>query len=308
MQRKLLCATLIVATLGFGGCGSIDNAGSAPNTESNTTVENAEIEPADQENQQGDIKTENAEATIDEQVVYEQDGIKITAKGLDSDSSFMGTELKLLIENDSEKNITVQARNVSVNGYMVDSNMSAEVAAKKKSNDSLTFLSSSFETCGIEQIAEMEFNFHIFNSDSWEDSIDSDMILIKTSCADSYVQKYDDSGDVIYEDSSIKIISKGLSEDSSFMGPSLVLYIENNSDKGLTVQARDTSINGFMLDATLSPEITSGKKTIASMIFLDSDIQENQIENIENIETSFHIFNSDDWSDAIDTDIISVEF
>lgn len=308
MKKKILYATLLIAALSFGGCGSADEIStSASSDETNVTEDITPAESEVQETQQSDPDVESNQVSIEEQIVYEQNGIKITATGIDIDGSFMGPELKFLIENESDKNITVQARNVSVNGYMVDSSMSAEVAPQKKSNDTLTFLSSSFEACNIEQIAEVEFSFHIFDSDSWEDSTDSDMILIKSSCADSYVQKIDDSGDVLYEDTNIKIVSKGLSEDDSFMGPSLMLYIENNSDKGLTVQSRDVSVNGFMLDATLSPEIAAGKKVIASMTFFDSDIEENGIESIENIETSFHIFYTDGWDTLIDTDAINVE-
>ena len=32
----------------------------------------------------------------------------------------------------------------------------------------------------------------------------------------------------------------------SIMGPSLIVYIENNTDKNITVQSQDVSVNGFM--------------------------------------------------------------
>lgn len=306
MKKKFLCTTLTFILLTLSGCGSTDDAvTSNPDTEIKT-VEESSTTVETQESLQTDTNTENPQVSIDEQIVYDYDGIKITATNLDF-SSFMGPELTFLIENNSDKNITIQARNVSVNGYMVDSTMSAEVMSQKKSNDSLTFSSNSFDECGIDQIAEIEFNFHIFDSESWEDFADSDTILIQTSCFNGYIQKYDDSGDVLYEDSNIKIISKGLSEEN-IMGPSLMLYIENNSDNGLTVQSKNTSINGFMIDATLSPEIAAGKKAIASMTFFDSDIKENGIENIENMETSFHIFYTDGWETLIDTDAINISF
>lgn len=220
----------------------------------------------------------------------------------------MGDNIKFLIENNSDKNITVQARNVSVNGFMVDSSMSADVAPGKKSNDSLTISSSSMEECRIEKIADVEFSFHIFDAESWDGIVDTDIISLKTSIADSYTQEYDDSGEVIYEDDNVKIISKGISDDSSIFGKSLILYIENNSDSNLTIQTRDVSVNGFMVDPIFSPEIASGKKVIKGMTFMDSDIEENSISEFENVEMSFHIFYTDGWDTLKDTEPVIVEF
>ena len=228
--------------------------------------------------------------------------------GLELHGSFFGSELKLLIENDTDNGITVQARNVSVNGYMVDTSMSVDVASKKKSNDALTFMERSLEECGIEQIAEIDFSFHIFNSDSWDSLIDTEVIHIDTSCAGSYVQSYDDSGEVIYDNNGIRIVAKGILEDSSYMGPSLIVYIENNTEDAITIQSRDVSINGFMVDPIFSCEIMPGKKAIDDITFMNSDIEENQIESIDEVEISFHIFKTDGWDTIQDTDPITVNF
>lgn len=132
------------------------------------------------ENEQKLNKEEKSEAIIEKQVVFDQDGIVITATGIELNGSFMGHEVKFLIENNTEKNLVVQARDVSVNGYMVFTSMSAEVSSGKKINDSLTIDIDSLEESGIEDIEYIDFSFHIFNDDSWDDSIDTEMIHIET--------------------------------------------------------------------------------------------------------------------------------
>ncbi len=308
MKRKLLCTILIATILSFTGCSSSNSASqNEVSPPANNSVENEkETSEEPQETEEPTPADENI--TIEETIVFEQDGIKITANSFDNSNSLFGPEIKFLIENDSERNITVQARNVSINGYMVDSSMSADVMPQKKNNDSLTFMESSLEQCGIEKIAEIEFSFHIFDSDSWDDIINSDMITLKTSCAETYVQNYDDSGEVIYDGGDFRIISKGLSEDTSLFGPSVILYIENNMDEGITIQARDTSINGYMIEPTLSPEIAPHKRIVTTMTFFESDMEENQIEKIEAIETSFHVFYTDGWDNIIDTEPLTINF
>ena len=78
--------------------------------------------------------TASTAVTVQEGVIFEQDGIRITLKGFDEKGLF-GPELKFLIENDTDMDIIVQTRNESVNGYMIDASMSAEVASGKKAND-----------------------------------------------------------------------------------------------------------------------------------------------------------------------------
>ena len=71
------------------------------------------------------------EITVDQQLVLDEKDIKITVTGLELDG-WLGPQLKLLIENDSAENITVQSRLSSVNGFMIYSTISEDVAALKK--------------------------------------------------------------------------------------------------------------------------------------------------------------------------------
>lgn len=300
-MKKKLFVCLIAVSIAISGCGrsqeTQDISESVPASSEEKTVS--------EQDDSSDSET-MPDLSIEEQVIFDQDEIKITATGIDSEGSFMGSNLNLLIENNSDKNITVQARNVSVNGYMVDTSMSADVASQKKSNDSLTLSDSSLNECGIERIANLEFSFHIFDSETWDTIIDSEMMDIKTSYADIYTQSYDDSGDLIYEDGSVRIISKGMTNDSIF-GPGWKLYIENKLDQNITIQTRDTSIDDFMIDAIFSAEIAGKKRIIDSMTFMSSDLEENDLSDFHNIETSFHIFYTDGFDTVIDTEPLMID-
>ncbi|MDL2324027.1 hypothetical protein LJC61_02590 [Ruminococcaceae bacterium OttesenSCG-928-A16] len=113
------------------------------------------------------------------QVLVEQDGIKITYKGIATDG-FIGPEVKVLVENDTEKAITVQVRDLSINGFVVNTSMSADVPAGKKANDTISIFSSSLEENDIkpEEIKDIEFTFHVFESDGWDTLFDTEIITI----------------------------------------------------------------------------------------------------------------------------------
>lgn len=297
MKRVLSLVIVALLVLSFSACGSVSTGDlqepSGISSNNGNSNENQTATPQ--------------EATITETVLVDEAGVKITAKSLDT-KGFMGPEIKLLIENNSGKDLTFQCRNASVNGYMVEPMMSVDVVNGKKANDSLTFMNSDLELCGITEIADMEFSFYIFTTADWEDYLETPLIQLKTSLADSYQYTYDDSGDVAYEGNGVKIVVKGLSEDMSIMGPSVVVYIENTGDKDVTVQTRDVSVNGFMLDPIFSCDIGAGKHAVDTITFMSSDFEENGISAIESLELSFHIFDFDSWDTIVDTDVISLTF
>lgn len=114
-----------------------------------------------------EIPTEPTSVKIDETLLIDESGIKITAKRLDFSKS-SGPALIVLIENNSGSDITVQCRKSSVNGYMIETIMSENVSNGKKANASITFKRGDLETCNISTIADMEFNFTAFSSDTDE--------------------------------------------------------------------------------------------------------------------------------------------
>ena len=122
---------------------------------------------------------------------------------------------------------------------------------------------------------------------------------------ESFSQTYDDSGEVIYDENGIKIVYQGVNSDDSIFGPEAVLYIENNTEQTITVQSRDTSVNGFMMDPAFSPEITPGNKIVSGMTFMSSDLEANNVTDFETIETSFHIFN-ENYDSVVDTEPITI--
>ena len=309
-KTKLLAVLLCLALFASMALGSGSSDSGEDKEITNVTNPNSEKESDNAQAEDNATTEDNAEdtsaVTIEEQVLFEGNDIKITATGMED--GLFGTELKLLIENNSSKTVTIQARNSNMNGFMVDTMMSADVAAGKKANDSLTFQTSGLKDCGIETIATMEFSFHIMDAETWEDIVDTDMIIVNTSVASTYVQEVDDSGEVLVEANGVKIVGKGLSADDSFWGPGVILYIENNSDKNITIQTRDVSVNGFMVETIMSEEIVAGKKAMSAVQFLSTDLESNSITDITDVELYFHIFDTESWDTVFDSDVIAISF
>ncbi len=112
------------------------------------------------------------------------------------------------------------------------------------------------------------------------------------------------SGQVVYEKGAIKITYTGLKEENR--SKSFCFLIENNSSKAITVQARDESINGFMVSGIMSDDVQPGKKANAELTYYNSTLEENGIGTIENLELSFHIFDEKTWETIDDSKMIKI--
>ena len=62
----------------------------------------------------------------------------------------------------------------------------------------------------------------------------------------------------------------------------------------MTVQTRDESVNGFMVGTYFSCDVCAGKSAVDRIVFSSTEFDENNIENFETVEFTFHIFKTDD--------------
>lgn len=286
---------------------TVTSCGESTTETKNPELKSEETNVTETKASKSEVLEDNTEIeTITQTVLLDEAGVKITAKSIDK-SGWMGPEIKLLIENNTDRNLTVQVRNCSVNGYMIDPSLSADVTPGKKINDTITFMESDLEASGIETFADIELSFHIFYSDDWETHLDSAPVTLKTSAADTYIYTYDDSGVTIYEKNSIKVVAKGLVTDELW-GPELKLYVYNGSNQPITVQTRDDSVNGFMVTTSASVEVDVGKHCMDAITFFSSDLEENEITDITEYEFSLHIYNSDTWDTIDDSEPIVLTF
>ncbi|MBQ9463462.1 MAG: hypothetical protein IJU68_07410, partial [Bacteroidales bacterium] len=66
-----------------------------------------------------------------------------------------------------------------------------------------------------------------------------------------------------------EIVIKELSKDNSILGPSILVYICNETGKNITVQSRNVSVNGFMINSIFSCDIVNGKHALDTISFIN---------------------------------------
>lgn len=251
-------------------------------------ADNTEEKPQKEKKGKGTKVATNG--SIEETVLLEEEGIKITATGLSY--SDYDVRLNLTIENNTEQKLSF-TNNIygyncnSVNGYMVNEGyLSADVAAGKKKNDSISFSYNELLLYGITEIADIQVWFTVKNDEY--DTVCEGTGQVQTSLAENYDYGADTlksmleskawekladcsidyySGEEVHNQDGIRIISQALITNRDDEKIALVEVI-NDLPETIYGDIRDVYLNGLLVtQGTWSRKaIAPGKRCIIEIL------------------------------------------
>lgn len=247
----------------------------------------------------------NFNGTITEQVVYDENNIKVTVEEMTYEE-YYGPTLSFLVENSSDKDITLSSKNVSVNNIVFSAYMYADVNAGKKSYEEMSFYESDLTAYGITEIGTVEFQFDIYEQETYEDIDDSDVIKLVINDKVSSVPA--PKGDKVYSKDGITVYTeKCTTEDDDYYDYVTRFFVINETKENVTLRCEDVSVNGFMVDPYCSISVPAGKMGYTNLYFYQSDLEDNKIKEIEEVEFYFNIYNSETYSTIIESEVITIK-
>ena len=205
--------------------------------------------------------------TIEETVIADTNGVKVTAKSLGRDHI---PYLNLTIENANDKDITVFFAPITVNGFQVPVDFkfetedgdsyetTATVPAGTTVDVVLVFDGGIMDEDHLSVITRIGFTTCLEDPDTCQ-VIASQKATINTSAYGSFDDAYDESGETVYDNNGIKLIYKGLSLDGM---NTPIFYIRNESGKDIVINAEEMKMNGEEIEGVLGAEVFSGCRSI----------------------------------------------
>ncbi len=298
---------IFVIGIGFSG-GDDDSKKEIISSDQSEEKDVAEQQKDTSEEQQEseDLKEDqkkNDNTTIEQLVIFDHDGVTITATEYVTDSIW-GESVKLLIENNSDKAVGIGCNALIVNNYMIGDLFSTTVAAGKKSNETLNLYSAELEAAGIENVGQIEIYFYLYDADTYETIYTADSAVIKTSKFADMDITAEDAGVELYNENGVRIVGKYVDEDSIW-GSAVLLYMENNTGKNINVSCENLSVNGYMVTSFLYTAIYNGKMAIDEITLFMSDLEANGITSIDEIELVFNIVDADTYSTIATSDVVT---
>ena len=264
--RAVAILTAACLALGLWGCG-----GDAPDEDA--AVEEAALE---QEAEPQEEAPKETPPRIDETVLIDEGGVRISAVSLQTESQLSAqgnSSLKLRLENSTEQNVSLNIRNVSVNGYMTPSVLVTSLDPGSSNELSLPLRHEDLVPNGISQIADIEFAVSATFTDGYGDPFQETKLSVYTSAMGSYVQQYDDGGEILYTDDTLTIISKGVRDETSGSGlhmVSLVVEVINNREDDIYLTPHTVMLNNEKYLPGSSITVCAGKRAIGAIDLRDS--------------------------------------
>lgn len=231
------------------------------------------------------ITSEVSAAFMEEQTLLEYEGLSLKALSWDPDTA----NLIIQAQNSSAQDYTIQFSDTSVNNYMVEPNFSMNVKADAQAEKNAEFSLDDFDSCGIEEATQIQTKILLLDSVSYDTIYTSDYITIQTGDSDKQ-QIFDESGEILYDQDGLKLISKGFVDDPEW-GKLWKIYISNDTEEDLCIYSPDVTLNDHTMDVLFSSTVPAGKKAVSSMTVFQSDLDNYQINEIYSAQFTLYLKN-----------------
>lgn len=288
MKKILTFAGMLAMCLALTACGSKETELTTPINQTVPTL----------------TATEQTEPALSEQVIYDADGIRITVKGME-EKTMTGTNVKILLENGTDRNVVFSGDLFVVNGVTVPGYLYAEAAAGTKTNDAIEFYTDILNTAGITYIGEIRSkDARIVDTDTYETLVEVPLELT-TLHAQEGPYAYDESGVELYNEQGIRVIAQMISEE--FYGRTAQLLVKNETGKDVIVEAENISVNGYTVDAWLYDTVVAGTVRFCQLDLFQSGLEENGIDQIETISFRLNFLDESNFNTIAQSDVLTVE-
>lgn len=232
-----------------------------------------------------DTTAEDDSFVMEEQSLLDYEGLSLKALSWDSGSA----ALKVQAENSSDKDYIIQFIDTSVNDFMIESGFSMNVKANAQDEKDAEFSLTDLDSCGINDVVQIQTKVLVLDSISFDTVFTSDVVTIQTGDPSSQ-QAYDESGDILYEENGLKIVSHGFVDDSNH-GKLWKLYIANDSGQDYCFYSPDVTLNDNTMDVLFSVTVPDGKKAVSSMTIFQDDLDKYEITDINSAQMTLKLQN-----------------
>lgn len=257
---------------------------------------------------EGTTKTESStktetkkEMSFTEMIVVDNDECTIKITGLEENRKRDYTA-KLLLENKTaDKTLMFSVDDETVDGVCFTTLFAKEVAAGKKANAEIRIKNDDLKNYGVTEYTDIELSFRVYDSNDWlADDVAKKTINIYPYGEENavrFVRESQDTDNVIIDNENVTVIVTGYDKDGIW-GYTVNLYLINKTDTGVMFCVDDASVNGYMADPFYAESVPAGKSAFSSMSWSNSELEENEIEEIETIEFKFRAYDERNWFDG----------
>lgn len=318
-MKRILCfalAALMLASLAACGEKKPDSTESvtekvteaAPVTEEPTTEATAEPTTARHEVISLDfINDFDKTASIEEQEIYNKDGVTVTAKKLVYDT-VSGPQIVLAVKNDTDKTLMIQNAYTVVNGFMMKPVLDITAKPGKTVEEPMSLPYLGLAMASIHSLREIEFSLRILDSTTYGVMDTTPEVRFNLTGGTKSEPTFDEDGQVVYDGKECKIVLKGIKRDTLFDSANVVeVYMMNKTDKTIGIRNSKLTVNGYEITTAMETAILGEKRAVDVIELYDNELDEYGVTALDTVDVAFEINDYETWDKLATTDTVSVE-
>ncbi len=228
-------------------------------------------------------------------VLVDEAGIRITAREFVRED-FADDGIRLLIENETPKTCLIECPLLAVNGYQLGGNFSAEVAGGKKLNTVLELPGTALKMAEITELHSVSAAFAAYERDEWRKMLATKETVIFDDGTEAVPPK--DPGTEIFNKEGVRAFARMVRNDA-YWGTGIVLYFVNEGKNKVYAEAKNLSVDGYMLDGYWGTMLYPGKRAVGKIYLLESDFEENDIKDPKEAELAVGLCDPDTMEDIV---------
>lgn len=291
----LLCLALCA---GFAACGSAPAPTEAPPAPTAAPAVPGETEAPREDGAPKVDESLTQELPLN-QALYSDEACSFSVTEAEY-NEHLGLRVHVLCENNSDRPLMFTWNNTSVCGFMYDPYWAEEVAAGKKVNSIIDLDTYALEQLGIEAVEEISFTLTVVDSEEFLDEplVNQNFSIYPTGKEPGQVvypaYQHQNGETVIVENDTATFIIESV-EDEVSEYYTLNCYIANHTDRNLLFTWDAVSVNGYMVDPFWAASVSAGKQLVTQVNFFRTDLEDQGIEEVQNIEFTLLAMDNDNW-------------
>ena len=272
-----------------------------PTTEEPTTEEPTTEEPTTEEN----------DSQIINQVIVDNDMMKITILEAYEDSIW-GYTLKIYHENKSDMKLMFALEDVIVNGYVISALWANSLPAGAKATETINLSSSDMEDSGITSVDKIDLYMRVYDYDDWmaNDLINDIYTIYPTGLTEEEIispeRPSSDNEYILVDNEDLTFIIIETYEDSIW-GYSLKVYLENKTNSELMFALDDVLVNGYVISSLWANSVHAGVKDIDEISLSSLDMEDSGLTSVDKVDLYMRVYDYNDWmADDLINDIYTI--
>ena len=294
--KKIAAAVIIMSLVTACGGGGAESPDTPAPASAPPEASVPEVPPESREEMPEASTPSGAEALLaGEKVLVDEAGIRITAGEFVRDD-FSDDGIRLLIENENPVTCLIDCPLLVVNGYQLSGAFSAEVSAGKKLNTILEIPRHALRAAEIEEMHAVSAAFAVYDPEPWRTILEPEE---KAVCDDGTpVKEPRDPGTEIFHEADVTVSARMVRNDP-FWGTGIVLYLKNDSKNRVYAEAKNLSVDGYMLEGYYGTILWPGKRAVGKIYMLESDLADNGITDPKEAELYVGLCSAETMEDLV---------